>query len=57
MGFLEQFRCRLQKRTGKGCRYCRMCGNSKALIRKYTLNVCRQCFKENHENLGFQHLK
>jgi small subunit ribosomal protein S29e len=38
---------------GKGSRSCKMCGNQKALIRKYGLYICRQCFKENVTQLGF----
>jgi small subunit ribosomal protein S29e len=34
-----------------------MCSNQKSLIRKYELNVCRQCFRENSDNLGFHKLK
>ena len=57
MGWTEQWRSRQQIDMGKGARACRMCGNMKAVIRKYGLYVCRQCFRENAENLGFQRLK
>ena len=57
MGWIEQWRSRQQIPMGKGDRCCRMCSNQKALIRKYGLYVCRQCFRENSENLGFQKLK
>ena len=61
MGWLEQWRSRqsmlAQSSEGKGSRCCRMCSNQKGLIRKYGLYVCRQCFRENYENLGFQKLK
>lgn len=33
---------------------CRVCGNRAAVIRKYRLNICRRCFKENAERLGFK---
>ncbi len=57
MGHLEQWRSRQKISVGKGTRCCRMCGNGKALIRKYELNVCRQCLRENAENLGFSKQK
>jgi small subunit ribosomal protein S14 len=39
---------------GKGKRLCRNCGNSRALIRKYGLYLCRRCFREVAESLGFR---
>ena len=57
MGWLEQWRARQQIEQGKGSRCCRMCSNQKALVRKYGLYVCRQCFRENHDNLGFHKVK
>lgn len=39
---------------GKGRRVCRNCGNSRALIRKYSIYVCRRCFREMAEDLGFR---
>ena len=39
---------------GKGKRVCRNCGNSRALIRKYGLLVCRRCFREMAESIGFR---
>ncbi len=38
---------------GKDSRCCRVCRNTHGLIRKYDLNVCRRCFRENADNLGF----
>jgi len=35
-------------------RRCRVCGTPTAVIRKYDLNVCRRCFKEIAEKLGFK---
>ena len=35
-------------------RKCRMCGTRQAVIRKYNLLVCRRCFKEIAEKLGFK---
>jgi len=39
---------------GKGRRVCRNCGNSRGLIRKYGLYVCRRCFREMAAQLGFK---
>ena len=43
-----------QKYKGKGRRVCRNCGNSRGLIRKYGLQVCRRCFRDMAEALGFR---
>ena len=53
MGHLEQWRSRQKISVGKGTRACRICTNPKALIRKYELNVCRQCFRERATQIGF----
>ncbi len=33
---------------------CKMCGSQKAMISKYKLGICRRCFKQNAEKLGFK---
>lgn len=38
----------------KMARQCRFCGNVRGLIRKYGLYVCRKCFRERAEDLGFK---
>ncbi|MCJ1411303.1 40S ribosomal protein S29 [Ptychographa xylographoides] len=38
---------------GKGARSCRVCTHSAGLIRKYGLNICRQCFREKSQDIGF----
>lgn len=30
-----------------------MCGNFKGIIRKYELDICRQCFREYAKDIGF----
>jgi len=35
-------------------RRCRVCKTRQAVIRKYNLYVCRRCFKEIAEKLGFR---
>ena len=37
----------------KGARRCRVCNNQQAIIRKYHLNMCRQCFRERATDIGF----
>jgi ribosomal protein S14 len=39
------------QRHKKGCS---LCGSQKAVISKYKLNICRRCFKQNAEKLGFK---
>ncbi len=41
-------------RKGEGNRKCRFCGKMNGLIRKYGLYICRQCFRERAERLGFK---
>lgn len=41
----------------KGGRFCRVCSNQHGLIRKYGLNICRQCFREYAKDIGFQKFK
>ncbi|EME86182.1 uncharacterized protein MYCFIDRAFT_9987, partial [Pseudocercospora fijiensis CIRAD86] len=38
---------------GKGARACRVCTHKAGLIRKYGLNICRQCFREKSNDIGF----
>ena len=42
------------KKKGRGMRVCQRCGTSRGLIRKYGLNICRRCFREIAEDLGFR---
>lgn len=41
------------KGYGKGSRACRVCGSKIGLIRKYSLDICRRCFRENANAIGF----
>ncbi|KAL7722101.1 RNA-binding protein [Entamoeba marina] len=38
---------------GKGSRRCRRCNAQKGLIRKYGLDLCRRCFREKANEIGF----
>ncbi len=42
------------KRKGRGTRRCRICGTSRGLIRRYSLNICRRCFREVAREIGFE---
>ncbi len=33
---------------------CESCGRKRGLVRRYGLNVCRQCFRDNAHELGFK---
>lgn len=41
-------------RAIKKVRRCRVCKTRAALIRKYNLYVCRRCFKDIAEKIGFK---
>lgn len=34
--------------------YCKICKNNKGMIHKYGINLCRRCFKDFAESLGFK---
>ncbi|MEM2115459.1 MAG: 30S ribosomal protein S14 [Candidatus Woesearchaeota archaeon] len=42
-----------QRKCGKTTSKCIICGNSHGLIRQYDLHICRKCFREVAEELGF----
>jgi small subunit ribosomal protein S14 len=42
------------RKYGKGSRTCRRCGSHGPIIRSYGLNLCRRCFREVAEKLGFK---
>ncbi|CAH1981340.1 unnamed protein product [Acanthoscelides obtectus] len=42
------------RKYGQGSRSCRACSNRHGLIRKYGLNICRQCFREYAADIGFK---
>ncbi len=43
-----------RKKFGKGSRRCKLCGRRNGLVRKYGLNLCRQCFREVAKKIGFR---
>ncbi len=42
------------KRMGRGAQRCMRCGTRDAVIQKYGLYLCRQCFREIAPLLGFE---
>ena len=42
---------------GKGSYTCRVCAHKSAIIRKYGLNICRQCFREQSALIGFKKMR
>ncbi|CAM9585074.1 unnamed protein product [Lampetra planeri] len=45
------------RKFGQGSRSCRVCSNRHGLIRKYGLNMCRQCFRQYAKDIGFQKVR
>ncbi|KAJ0420195.1 ribosomal protein S14p/S29e-domain-containing protein [Aspergillus carlsbadensis] len=41
------------RKYGKGSRQCRVCSHRAGLIRKYGMDICRQCFREKASDIGF----
>lgn len=39
---------------GRGFNRCKRCGRYRGLIRRYGLYLCRQCFREAAQDLGFK---
>ncbi|TBU00551.1 putative ribosomal protein S29 [Hamiltosporidium tvaerminnensis] len=42
------------KPFGPGSRRCRACHTHKGIIRTYGLNLCRRCFPEYANDIGFK---
>jgi small subunit ribosomal protein S14 len=43
-----------EKKQGKGFRRCLRCGTTRGIIRSYNIMLCRRCFREVAEQLGFR---
>ncbi len=43
-----------ERKFGKGAIRCVRCGRHQGVIRRYGLNLCRQCFREVAKELGFK---
>ena len=48
------FTPRKKKEFGRGSRWCKRCVDYTALIQKYDLHLCRRCFREVANSLGFR---
>lgn len=46
----------MSKKIGKKKpgRRCESCGTARGLIRKYGMTICRRCFREKAEKMGFR---
>jgi small subunit ribosomal protein S29e len=42
------------RKYGKDSRHCRVCSCNQGLIRKYNLEICRRCFREYANDIGFK---
>jgi len=42
------------RKSGIGIKKCIRCGRNRAIISKYGLRICRQCFREVAPKLGFK---
>lgn len=43
-----------KRKMGRGARVCRRCGTHTGLIRSHGIYLCRRCFREVAEQLGFK---
>lgn len=43
-----------ERKTGISVRRCERCGRFGAHIKSYGLNLCRQCFRDIAEEIGFK---
>ncbi|MEM1541481.1 MAG: 30S ribosomal protein S14 [Ignisphaera sp.] len=51
---MSKFRPKAERRHGRGTQVCKRCGNSDAVIQKYNMYLCRQCFREVALAIGFR---
>ena len=50
----ERFNKSKKRKFGKSTHPCRKCGKSRGIVRQYGILYCRQCFREDAEQLGFR---
>lgn len=50
----EKFNKSKKRTFGKNIHRCRKCGKSRGVIRQHGLLYCRQCFREEAQQLGFK---
>lgn len=51
---MGKYRQRVERKGGRGVQVCRRCGSRDAVIQKYNLYLCRQCFREVARSIGFR---
>ncbi len=42
------------RKFGIGVKKCKICGRNRAHISKYSLHLCRQCFRDKAKSIGFK---
>jgi len=50
----RQMELNATKLKGKGTRECFRCHSHRGVIRSFGLNVCRRCFREVADKMGFK---
>ncbi|MFA5382716.1 MAG: 30S ribosomal protein S14 [Candidatus Micrarchaeia archaeon] len=43
-----------EKFKGKNDAKCKICGSTRSVIHSYKLQLCRKCFREMAEDIGFR---
>ena len=43
-----------ERNTGKSLSKCERCGNTRGIINKYGLSLCRRCFRDIATDIGFK---
>ena len=43
-----------ERKFGNGTKHCVRCGNPRAHVGQYNINVCRRCFREIAREIGFK---
>jgi small subunit ribosomal protein S14 len=51
---MTKFKPPTTRKYGRGVQACRRCGNRDAVIQKYGIYLCRQCFREVAMVIGFK---
>jgi len=51
---MGKYRPPKKEKYGRGTQICRRCGARDAVIQKYGLYLCRQCFRELAFSIGFR---
>ena len=49
-----EFTGKKKQNFGRVSRWCKRCGDYTEVIQKYKLYLCRRCFREVAESLGFK---